>query len=152
MSDYKLQASRFHKEQILTTDGSGSGYNAKVTSRGQLVVSPIEFSYAFAVEVNSTNAFNFVPPITGKRFVITDVIIEAGKTVSTTTAADVVLYEAASITATAVSKLILTFNMIRFGVRTLNGLNLIVGEGKWLNITTTDPTVNATVMGYYINA
>jgi hypothetical protein len=138
---------------IATTliDGEFRENTVKITSRGQLVVAPLEFSDSYAIIADATTAFNFVPPKASKRFVITDYIVEAGKTVSTTVEADVTLYEADGLTDAVGTRDILTFNLVRNQNRVLTGLNLIVTEGKWLNITTTDPTVNATIMGYYID-
>lgn len=134
-------------------DGTGTGDRVKVTSRGQLIVAPIEFSSAYQQTVDATGtAFNFVPPINGKRFVLTDIIIEAAKSVSTTVAATVELYEATSATSIVINRAILNFDMVRYAVRSLNGLNLICSEGRWINIQTDDATLNATIMGYYVDA
>ena len=63
-------------------DGKGRGGEVCVTSRNQLVVAPLDFSTAYNVEADVINtAFNFVPPIAGKRFVITDILLYANKSV-----------------------------------------------------------------------
>lgn len=135
------------------TDGHGKGSQVLVTSRGQLVVAPIDFSTAYAVTAAADNtAYNFVTPQTGKRFVITDIILDAGKNVSATTAATVVIYEAASASTTTVTKTILSLEMLKNTSRTITGINLIVTEGTWVNIKTTDAEVTASLLGYYVDA
>jgi len=133
-------------------DGQGTTARACVTSRGQLVVGPIAFSDAYAVTVNATaTAFNFVGPIAGKRFVITDILLYANKGVGAADAS-VQLYEASSDTSTTEDKTILDIEMLKQTARDLTGLNLIVTAGKWVNIKTDDDTIFATIMGYYVNA
>jgi len=133
-------------------DGSGSGKNAKVSSRGQLITSPLEFSIAYTVEVNATaTAFNFVPPLSGKQFVITDILLYADKNVGVNDAS-VQIYEADAINTTTISKTILDIEMVKQTSRDITGLNLIISKGKWLNIKTDDATIFATIMGYYADS
>lgn len=133
-------------------DGQGESYKACVTSRGQLVVGPIDFSEAYAVEVDvNDTAYNFVPPKTNKRFVVTDILLYANKGVGAADAT-VDVYESTSATSTVISKSILAIEMLKNSSRDITGLNLIITEGKWLNIKTNDNTIFATVMGYYITA
>jgi len=42
--------------------------------------------------------------------------------------------------------------MVRQDKVILTNINLILSEGKWLNVKTTDNTVYATILGYYIPA
>ena len=134
-------------------DGTGQGYEAKISSRGQLIVAPLEFSTSYAKVANVINtAFNFVGPKADKQFVITDMILDAAKDVSNTTAGTIEIYEADSATETTVATSILCIEMIRNTNRIITGLNLILNEGKWLNIKTTDATISCTVMGYFVDA
>jgi len=57
--------------------------SVKVTSRGQLVTSPLEFSDPVfqSLDVDDT-AENFFRPMPGKRLVITDIIIQTDRNVS----------------------------------------------------------------------
>lgn len=133
-------------------DGAGKSTEAIVTSRGQLVTSPLEYSTAYTKEVNATaTAFNFIGPVTGKRFVITDILLYADKNVGVNDAS-VQLYEATSSASTTISKTILDIEMVKQTNRDITGLNLILTEGRYLNIKTDDATIFATVMGYYVNA
>ena len=131
----------------------GKGGMALTTSRGQLVTAPLDYStpYAVAVIVADTG-YNFVSPIAGKRFVITDIILDANKNISATTPQAVVIYEAASATTATPSTTILTVEMIKNTNRIITGLNMITSTGKWINIKCEDTTINATIMGYYVSA
>lgn len=135
-------------------DGAGTSNKAQVTTRGQLVVGAIDYSTAFTVTADATNtAFNFVPPIAGKRFVITDLLLDAGKNVSASTAGTVVIYEAVAIDTATIDKTILSIEMLKNTNRVITGINLIiVSEGRWINIKTTDATVTGTILGYYVDA
>lgn len=133
-------------------DGDGTSSLAKVTSRGELVTGRFDYSTAYAVTVNATaTAFNFVGPIAGKRFVITDIILYANKNVGAADAT-VDVYEATASDSTTISKSILAIEMLKQTSRDLTGLNLIVTEGRWVNIKTDDDIIYATLMGYYVKA
>lgn len=134
-------------------DGRGSKSRAKVTAQGQLVTSPIEYSQAYNATAGTANvAANFIGPKTGKRFVITGVLLSANQGVSNTTDATVVIYEADAPDTATVSKTILSTNMVRQDRINLGSVNLIVTEGKWVNLKTTDDDVFGTIFGYYIEA
>ncbi len=135
-------------------DGTGTSNKAQVTIRGQLVVGAIDYSTAFTVTANVINTgFNFVPPIAGKRFVITDLLLDAGKDVSSSTAGTVIIYEAVAVDTVTIDKTILSIEMLKNTNRVITGINLIiVSEGRWINIKTTDATVTGTILGYYVDA
>lgn len=134
-------------------DGKGRNYKVKVNSRGQLIVGPLDFSSAYSVSAAVINtAYNFVGPKVGKRFVITDILLNANNGVGSAVGATVVIYEATSLTSTTVSKTILSIELVKQTNRDITGLNLISSEGVWINIKTDDNTINATLMGYYIDA
>ena len=133
-------------------DGRGTGNKAKVTSQGQLVVAPLDFSSAYAVTASVINtAYNFVGPIAAKQFVITDLLLYADKNVGAGDAS-IQVYEASSSTSTTEDKTIINIEMLKQTSRDINGMNLIVSKGKWVNIKTNDNNVYATLMGYYIDA
>ena len=130
-------------------DGKGTKNKAKVTTLGQLVVAPLEFSTAYAVEADTINtAFNFVGPVVDQNFIVTDILLYANKGVGAGDAS-VQLYEADSATSTTSTKTILDIEMLKQTARDMTGLNLKVTTGKWLNIKTDDNTIFATIMGYY---
>lgn len=63
-----------------------------------------------------------------------------------------ITYEASSASSTTEDKTIIDIEMLKQTSRDLTGLNLLISQGKWLNIKTDDATIFSTVMGYYINA
>jgi hypothetical protein len=133
------------------TDGSGNDYKAQVTKYNQLVTAPVDYSQAYAVTASVINtAYNYVPPVQGKRFVVTDILLYANKDVGVNDAT-VDLYEADGATETTVTKSVLSLEMLKQTTITLTGLNMIVSEGKWLNLKTDDNTIFSTVMGYYVS-
>ena len=132
-------------------DGSGASYLAKVTENGQLVTAPISYSGPYTAEVSSVNTATTVAlPRIGYRFVVTGILLDADKNVSASTAGTVVLYEGDSVDDVTGSKTILSIEMLKNTSRSITGLNLIITEGVWLSIKTTDATVFATILGYYL--
>ena len=132
-------------------DGRGTNNLAKVSEYGQLVTSPLEYSEPYTASLDSTGtAFTIAVPKVGHRFIITDIILDAGKDVSASTAGTIVLYEGDSVDDTTGSKTILTVEMLKNTDRTITGLNMIVSEGVWLSMKTSDATISATVLGYYL--
>lgn len=131
-------------------DGFGAGYKAMVTQYGQLVTGALSYStpIAHTMVLNNT-AYNFASPISGKRIVITDILIYANKGVGAGDAA-VEIYEADDDIETTISKSIISTEMLKQSTRDLTGLNLIVSEGKWVNAKTDDNTIFMTIMFYYI--
>ena len=138
---------------VRITDGRGTTRTAKVTPQGQLVVSPIAYDLVSTVELAETSTgYNFFPPKTNQQFVITGIRMRADRDVSPTADATVALFEGASATATVSSRDIWTENMVRGESVALFPTNILVSEGVWINGTTTDDDIFATVMGYYIEA
>ena len=130
-----------------------SGGAACITKRGQLVTSPIDFSESHAVTADAADtAFNFISPKAGKRFVITDILLDAGKSVSASTAGTIVIYESTTATGIVAAVEILTVEMLKNTNRVITGLNLISAEGNWISLQTTDATVFGTLLGYYVDA
>jgi len=130
-----------------------SGGSACITKRGQLITAPLEFSQTYAVTADATaTAFNFISPKAGKRFVITGILIDAGKSVSTSTAGTVVIYESSTKVGIVATVEIMTVEMLKNTNRVITGLNIITSEGTWVSLKTTDATVFGTLLGYYVDA
>jgi hypothetical protein len=133
----------------------GDGFNggtAKVTKRNQLVTAPLEFSkfYTASVTVNDTAA-NLLWPRAGKRFVITEIILNSDRDVGVN-GAITKIFEAANDTTATVSTLIYEDEVAKQTRAVLTGLNIIVSEGVWVNVVADDVIVRANVAGYYIDA
>ena len=132
---------------------TGDGNEAIVTHRGQLVTAPLSFSEAYTATANATaTAFVIASAKVGQRFVITDILLDADKNVSANTAGTIELYETTDSASTVVAKSILSIEMLKNTNRSITGLNLIVTENVWLNIKTSDATIYATILGYYVEA
>jgi hypothetical protein len=126
-------------------------HGAIVTEFGQLVVAPLSYSEPVTVDLNVINqAFNIIAPVTGKRAVITDIIVSADNSVSPTAPANIEVYESDSGESLTIEKSILSPRLVRAGNLTLTGLNMITTEGQWVNAKTDDNNVTITIMFYTV--
>ena len=133
------------------SDGSGTKTLARVTTRGQLVVGPADFSEASTVTLGTDNVpVNLFGPISGKNFIITDILIYANRLVGVNDATVTIYESSVGPASTTQTKVLLSTEMVKQSSRDLIGLNLEVAEGRWVNAVTDDDDVFVTVMGYYI--
>lgn len=133
-------------------DSRGTGCAARVTKRGQLITSPLDFSIMYPKKLDVINtAFNYVGPISKKTFVITDMILYANKDVGPNDAI-VDIYEADSETSTTILRSIFQTEIPKYSTFVLTGLNLITSEGVWINGKTNDNSIFTNIGGYYIDA
>lgn len=131
---------------------NNSGNTAKVTKFGQLVVAPLQYSTPVTQRLDTINtAFNFVSPEQGQSIVITDIIISASRTVGVN-GADVCVYESDSPESTSIVEEIVALDMVKQSSLPLNGLNLIVPEGLYVNAVTDDADVLITIYFYRVPA
>ena len=100
----------------------------------------------------STNdvAENFFKPLAGKRLVITDVIIQADRNVTTQALIDI--FEANAIDSTTVDKQLFQFDLPKQESLVLTGLNIITTEGVFINGKTDDNNVLLSIGGYFVDA
>ena len=125
-----------------------NGTVARVTEFGQLVTSAVAYSIPVTDTLTSTGtAFNFIEPKGNHQIVITDIILTSDKNVGVN-GASVQVYCATSPTTTDIAVGILDIEMLKNTARDLIGLNLIVTEGKWVNVQTDDENIQVT-LGYY---
>ncbi len=128
-----------------------SGQTVKVTSRGQLVTSPLEFSTVVEHPLAVINtAYNFAVPRTRKQGVITDIILSGGKSIGTGGSL-VEVYTANSPDSTDVIDSIFTTSLAKSTNIPLTGLNWTYPTGVWLNVKCDDSIVYASLAGYYID-
>lgn len=124
--------------------------HAKITSRGELVVAPFNFSSVQFQNMNSDNtAFNFFGPSANQQFVITTVIADADRNVGAN-GATVDIYEADSATEGTIVKQILKFDLVKQTSKILTGLNLAITTGKWINAKSDDSNILMTIGGYFV--
>lgn len=95
-------------------------------------------------------AFNFYTPISGREIIITGIVATTGKTVSQTTPADIIIYEANAVDSTDIVKQLFKLELTRGKNIALLPLSLCVNEGSFINAKTTDATVFITIMGFFI--
>lgn len=126
--------------------------SAQVTNRNQLVVGQAAFSEASSVALITDDVpLNLWEPKSKHNFIITDIILRGDKNVSNTVDATVTIYESSVGPDSATqTKVVLSTVIPRSGVLVLNGLNLEVTEGRWVNAVTSDNNIYVTIMGYYI--
>jgi hypothetical protein len=135
--------------RFLLSDGR-KGRTAKVTNRGQLIVSPIAFSEFFNVTADLINTgYTVVPPKSGHEFVITSIFLYANKNVGASDAT-VELYETKTEGSLTASKSILKTELPKNDKIVLTALNNLVSEGVWLSVKTDDDDIFVNVGGYYV--
>lgn len=137
--------------KVEIVDGKGGGNSVCTTKRGELVINKADYSEAYQVDLLTKDiAYNFIGPKSGKRFVISDIIFSTNKTVGAN-GAEVLIYESSEPASLIVSKSL--FKLVMPGKASFgHALNMIVSEGVWVNITTDDDDVFATLMGFYVDA
>jgi hypothetical protein len=128
-----------------------TGRAARVSRYGEVVTGRYDYSDPQFQSMSSTGtAYNFFAPISNKRLVITDILVDADRNVSAATPATIDVYESSGSTDTTIDKQILKLELLKNSFRDFTALNLIVSTGKWVNAKTDDATVNITIAGYYV--
>jgi len=98
----------------VTIVDNNSGFQAKVTKFGQLVISPLQYSEPVSINLNvDDEAFNFIKPQQDHSIVITDIIVDADNAVSNVTPAEVEIYEATTDITTTITKGIYSPRVVR---------------------------------------
>jgi len=129
----------------------GSGTTARVTNSGELVVAPLGYDLIANQTLDSANTpENFFVPKSKAQFVVTAILLNADKSVTTDVVVDV--YEAVDRTTTTIDKAILHIELLKNGQRDITGLRLLINEGAFINAKADDANVNITIMGYFIKA
>jgi hypothetical protein len=145
---------------VRITNGLGSGSIGHVTHRGELVTNRADYSVPYTAEATVINTgYNYsslsgscICPLAGKQFVITEILISADRNVGGTSGALINIYEADSDTSTVPTKNIVKDIEIVKNERLFMNLNMIITQGKWVNIKTDDNNIRSTIWGYYVNA
>lgn len=127
-----------------------SGNVAQVTKFGQLVVSVLDYSIPSQDAINVVNqAFNFIAPVAGKSIVITDILLQTDRN-SGVNGTVIDVYEATGAAELTILEEILQSDLTRQATRDLTSLNLIVPEGRWVNVKADDTNVLVTIMFYRV--
>jgi hypothetical protein len=133
-------------------DGRGTKREVKVTSRGQLITSAIDYSTPVYNLLDTNDAgVTFFAPIADQLFVITDVIADADRSVGAN-GVTVEIYESNDEDSATVARAILQFDMVKQSSKIITGLNFITSQtGRFINAKMDDNNVSLTIAGYYIN-
>jgi hypothetical protein len=138
--------------KVQIKDGSGTGANAFVTKRGELIVAPLKYSKPYGASLIATGTpFEVVPGVNNQKFVTTGFFVTALKTVSPTTEAAITIYEASPLDLTTSTKQIVEIALIRGASFVATGANIITEVGQAIAATTDDATVNIALSGYYVS-
>lgn len=128
------------------------GVAADVTQYGQLVVGPKTNNTATASELASDDTgVMFIEPRDGSVIIITQVILAAGRDVSSNTSADVIVYESSTGAGQVEQKRLLKIPMLKNETAAFNNLNMLVGAGTWVMATTSDASVDVTILWHYLS-
>lgn len=129
-----------------------SDIRARVTKYGQLVTAPLSFSVPTSASMTLINtAYNLIEPQPGQSIIITNVIASADKLVSNTDPADVVVYQSDGVNSLNNLGTLIRPQLLR-GANQNFLMNLIVGEGVWVNATTNDDAILLFLYYYYVPA
>ena len=134
--------------------GDGTGNEATVSSRGQLIVAPLDFSDPVAHDIGcACVGVNFFTALPSHQFVVTDIFVHTDRAVP---AAGIVaeIYESCSATSLTTVKCMFKIDLPRQSGVGHSGLNFLVTEGRWLNakISVSSGVTSITIEGYYIQA
>ena len=126
---------------------------ASITSRGALVVAPYSYDESeFNLLGTADAGFTFYKPKVDKRFVLTGILAAGNLSIAANALATVIVFESAAEDSATSTKDRLQFGITRLQVETISPLNILIGEGKFLNAKTDDDDVFLTIMGYYVPA
>lgn len=127
-----------------------TGVIAKITSRGELIVAPIQYSTSYATVNTIATTSTVVPAKPDKRFILTSIFIAQDKTNIDT---HITLFESDDDSSTTQNKVIFETDFQRNQTMVATGLDIITQPVKWINLTTDQVAViNVTLAGYYIDA
>ena len=127
------------------------GTSVKISTLGQLITAPLDFSTpVFHNMTLISTAYNFSEPRTGKKGVITDIIITGDKNIGANGSL-IEIYCADSATDTTALVDILSVTLAKNASLVLTGLNWQIAGGVWVNAKMDDNNVGITLAGYYIN-
>ena len=131
-------------------EGQG-GRTPLVSDYGELVVAPISYSSA-SVQLLDTNDTGvvFIPPISGKRIVITTMIFGTDKDVSATIGSAIEIYESSTGSGETVATSIFQVDLIKQTTLSLVGVNVITSEGTWVMGKASDDDVKVSIYYYYV--
>lgn len=135
--------------KIHLEDGKlGTSNKALITSRGGIVTEPLDVNLP-KFNALTTSPSSFFPPRELSQFLITGLIATRRKG-GGSTAAEITIYNANSPTAAATSpNTLLIITVPTTTTLPILDINLLVGEGKWLNAVSDVADTTLTILGFY---
>lgn len=127
---------------------------ARVSVNGELVVGPLAYSESYheTIDIAGT-AFELVPATSGKKFVISSMLLATSKTFgSATTAETLTIYEASPADPSTNLKTVAEIDFLKNDRLVATGLNIASSTAVSLVASATDTNVSVTIAGYYISA
>lgn len=138
--------------QMVIMGGGGNGRPAKVTADGELVVGDLAYSDVQFQDVDTIDtAFNFFKPTTGKRRIITGILVATDRNVGVNGAV-VEIYEATAADTATVAKTVIRLDVAKSTTLPIFGVKFLTAEGAFINGKTDDASAFVTVAGYEIDA
>ena len=136
--------------QVNLIGGNAEHIPAGTTRNGELLVSPFAPSEGTFQDMAVDNqAYNFVLPEPGERFIITGLIVSTDRNVGINGAV-VQFYEASSADTGSIDKVILRLDLPKNTPFVITGAHFAVTEGKFVNGKTDDNNALATIFGYQV--
>jgi len=130
-------------------------YEAKVSSRGELVVGTLSYSAPYYVNLAVANtAYEVVLGKAGKQFVITGIVLATDKDFASSTVGERInIYGAHPSDIDTSLDTIFSLELLRNKVFSETSLNLITAKAcSIVAIAPADATVDVTIAGYYVDA
>lgn len=136
----------------VTLWGGKNKNSPQITNRGQLVTGALSFEkfYLGSTIANNT-AVNVVPPVTGKCFVITSIILSGDRSIAVNGAVTDVFENLTGPTDGTVNTQIIQEEIAKQTRMTATGLNILVSRGAWVNVKSDDVIVRCNIAGYYVD-
>lgn len=128
--------------------------SASITLNGELVVGPVAYSKAYFVSVDiAATPFEIVPAVSGKRFVMTSMLLATSKTFGTaTTAETLTIYEATPSDLSTNLETTAQIDFLKNDRLVATALNIATSNAVSLVATATDTDVSVTIAGYYVQS
>jgi ABC-type molybdate transport system permease subunit len=129
------------------------GNMLKVTPDGVVVVGD-EFPSTWYLGSTASNnvAVNVVPPVTGKEFIITAMILSADRSVGANGAVTDIFENGTGPTDGTVTKQIIQEEIAKQTRAVITPVYIKVTQGRWVNVKSDDVIVRCNIAGYYRDA
>jgi len=133
---------------VIIKDGN-TRRTATVTPQGELITRSAEYSTASKKQIIDSNAVNFFKPLSGKKFIVSGMIINTDRNVGVNGSL-IEVYETTSETSTSITSDIIAIDQAKNVTSPLIPLEIETAEGSFINGKADDFNVNVTVLGYFV--